>query len=98
MGTLPRLHACFRRPLAAVARRSRPSPERFRHSALWRPSRLAGSPADRDTRSPDPLVVLAAGIEGVPGWAALEEALAALSPNSVRHIIGGSTHASRWAQ
>jgi pimeloyl-ACP methyl ester carboxylesterase len=41
-----------------------------------------------------PLVVLTAGSGNAPDWAAEQEALTALSTNSVHRVIGGATHAS----
>lgn len=41
-----------------------------------------------------PLVVLTAGTGNRPGWDASQEALAALSSNSLQRVIDGSTHAS----
>lgn len=47
-----------------------------------------GSLADK------PLVVLTAGTGSQPGWDASQEALAALSSNSLHRVVDGSTHAS----
>lgn len=44
--------------------------------------------------SDKPLVVLTAGTGSRPGWAASQDALAALSTNSLHRVIDGSTHAS----
>ncbi|MDQ0755578.1 alpha/beta fold hydrolase [Arthrobacter sp. B3I4] len=41
-----------------------------------------------------PLVVLTAGSGSAPGWSGSQEALAALSTNSLHRVIGGATHAS----
>jgi pimeloyl-ACP methyl ester carboxylesterase len=41
-----------------------------------------------------PLAVLTAGSGSAPGWAASQEALAALSTNSLHRVIDGATHAS----
>jgi pimeloyl-ACP methyl ester carboxylesterase len=41
-----------------------------------------------------PLAVLTAGTGSRPGWAASQEALAALSANSLHRVIDGATHAS----
>ncbi len=41
-----------------------------------------------------PLAVLTAGTGSLPGWGASQEALAALSTNSVHRVIDGSTHSS----
>lgn len=41
-----------------------------------------------------PLVVLTAGTGSRPGWDAAQEALAALSTNSLHRVIDGSTHSS----
>jgi pimeloyl-ACP methyl ester carboxylesterase len=44
--------------------------------------------------SDKPLVVLTAGTGSAPSWAASQEALAALSTNSLHRVIDGATHAS----
>ncbi|MFJ5696580.1 alpha/beta fold hydrolase [Arthrobacter sp. NPDC093139] len=44
--------------------------------------------------SDKPLLVLTAGSGSQPGWAALQEALASISTNSLHRVINGSTHAS----
>jgi pimeloyl-ACP methyl ester carboxylesterase len=41
-----------------------------------------------------PLAVLTAGTGSAPGWAASQEALAALSTNSLHRVIDGAAHAS----
>jgi pimeloyl-ACP methyl ester carboxylesterase len=41
-----------------------------------------------------PLVVLTAGTDSAPGWAASQEALVSLSTNSLHHVIDEATHAS----
>ncbi len=41
-----------------------------------------------------PLVVLSAGRGARPGWAASQDALAALSSNSLHRVVGGATHGS----
>jgi pimeloyl-ACP methyl ester carboxylesterase len=41
-----------------------------------------------------PLAVLTAGTGSAPSWSASQEALAALSTNSLHRVIGGATHAS----
>jgi thioesterase domain-containing protein len=41
-----------------------------------------------------PLVVLTAGTGSQPGWDASQDALAALSTNSLHRVIGGATHTS----
>jgi hypothetical protein len=41
-----------------------------------------------------PLVVLTAGSGSAAGWSAKQNALAALSTNSVHRVIDGATHAS----
>ncbi len=58
----------------------------------------AGSSAQQAAARRDfadkPLVVLTAGTESAPGWAASQEALASLSTNSLHRVIDGSTHTS----
>ncbi|MDN4610077.1 alpha/beta fold hydrolase [Arthrobacter burdickii] len=47
-----------------------------------------------DDLTDKPLVVLTAGSGSQPGWGAAQDALAALSTNSVHRVIDGATHAS----
>jgi hypothetical protein len=58
----------------------------------------AGSSVQQAARLRDftdkPLAVLTAGSGSEPGWTASQQALAALSTNSLHRVIDGATHAS----
>ncbi|MCX6499211.1 MAG: alpha/beta hydrolase [Arthrobacter sp.] len=88
-GSLPPRSRDEARASAATARQLRSTIDEYIRASTS--MEQAASLADFGAK---PLVVLTAGSGSAPGWSASQNALAALSTNSVHRVVDGATHAS----
>jgi pimeloyl-ACP methyl ester carboxylesterase len=88
-GSLPQQSRNEARASAATARQLRSTIDEYIQASTS--MEQAASLSDFDAK---PLAVLTAGSGSAPGWSASQNALAALSTNSVHRVVDGATHAS----